>query len=94
MVMEKKLTISLDEIKTVRLLCNIGGCQGVVELPVNRLIGMTQTPECPACGRRFQVRRLAHLGDHYSLALLGTALQDLASEGDYSVEIVLPAPCE
>lgn len=51
---EKILRLLLDELTTVRLLCQNKGCGGVVEYPLERLRGKFQFANaCPLCGTEF-----------------------------------------
>ena len=100
MVMEKKLTISFDEIKTIRVVCkqqNQQGhhCGGVIEVATDRLHAMANyphnIPKCPCCGEPFDIR--APKGANISgFQALGAVLAAFTDDQKYSVEIVLPAP--
>jgi uncharacterized protein YbaR (Trm112 family) len=92
MVMEKKLTISLDEIKTIRVVCKVADCGGVIEMPANRLEALTGMLVCPSCARNFPLRQLIALGGSNPLRALGVALRELSCDPEFSVEVVLPAP--
>jgi len=79
---ERILKILLSELKTVRLLCQAKGCQGITELPVSKLKkGMT----CPLCREEFDA------SGFYALHELATAFRLLDSVKDHvQLEFVVP----
>ena len=90
LLMEKTITIQLAELKTIRFVC--AACGGVAEIPTERLTSLTRQPRCPACAEQFDTD--APGPTIADLKSLGTAMQKLIGRQGYSVEFVLPAPCE
>lgn len=46
---ERLIRIMLDELQTVRLVCQASKCSGVAEISVSQLATKAD-PKCPACG--------------------------------------------
>jgi len=86
--MEKTLNISLNELDTIRLVCQQEDCGGVASMPVSRLEALTGAVLCPSCARAFKVEAIGAVG---GLKALGMALRNL-SGNELNVEFVVPDP--
>lgn len=88
--MKTTITIPVDELQTIRLVCKRANCGGVAEIPTSRLAGLVGQVECPSCHLAFVVKQIG--GDGIGgLKALGVSLDNLIGTQDYEVEFVVPA---
>jgi len=81
---ERLFKINLDELETIRLVCQVNQCGGVAELSLGQLAAKT-SPTCPACGGSFiNDHRLPHQA-------LAKAIEQIRGQNaSVRVEFVLP----
>jgi len=84
-VSRKLLAFLLSELKTIRILCRQGHCQGVIELPLADLA--KGHGKCPICSNAFNP--LNHTLS--KLTLFAQHLRDIQEAKEvYEVELILP----
>lgn len=89
--MKKNITIPVDELQTIRLVCKRPNCGGVAEIPTSRLADVVGQVECPSCHQAFVVKQVGGNGIG-GLKALGVSLDNLIGTQDYEVEFVVSAP--
>ena len=79
---ETTFKVQLSELATVRIICRKGSCNGIVELPVDRLANLSEPPQCPLCKEGLFPGN--HPGQPHVLRDLSDVLKRLALLGDYA----------
>lgn len=86
---ETLLRFFLSELDVVRVICGTKDCGGVYEVPLARLEGDKNKPQCPLCYRPFTY--LADREQKSPLHALASAIATLrAHEAIAQVQFVLP----
>jgi hypothetical protein len=92
-VMSKELlSIFLDELATVRIVCQKSDCGAVTEVPLAslaKLFAIPKEPVCPHCGQDFRIYQKAGTGVNPFPALAEAVANLLAIDGRVKLEFAI-----
>lgn len=86
--MKKTITIPVQELQTIRLVCKRPNCGGVAEFPTSKLAAAVGL-ECPSCHQAFVAKQIGGIS---GLKALGMGIDSVSGDPNYEVEFVVPAP--